>query len=90
MITPPDASASASGIELALRSPVDLERVWWRELRDDGATDYQELASGIYGGDIIRFAVPDGPEDSVRLEFTAKLPGSSQQRSLTLLLLRPR
>lgn len=88
-ITSPDVAPGQSGIVLMLRSPVDLEGIWWRELRDDGATEYQELASRVYGGDIVRFEVPDGQPGTLRLEFTARLARSGQQRSLHLSLMRP-
>ena len=89
-ISPQDRSSRAASIELLLRSPLDLERIWWRELRDDGASDYQELASDIYGGEVIRFTVPDGAGNSVQLEFAARLARSGQQRSLKVTLVRPR
>jgi hypothetical protein len=89
MVAPPDAAPSGSGIELALRSPVDLETVWWRQLHDNGASGYQEIPGFVYGGDVIRFAVPDSDDERLRLEFRARLANSNRQRSLTLTLQRP-
>ena len=89
-ISPQERSSRAASIELLLRSPLDLERIWWRELRDDGASDYQELASDTYGGEVIRFTVPDGAGNNVQLEFAARLARGGQHRSLSVTLVRPR
>lgn len=88
-VAPPDAASISSGIELTLRSPVDLEQVWWRQLHEGGASDYQDVTGFVFGGDVIRLAIPDGDGERLRLEFRARLANSNRQRSLTLTLQRP-
>jgi hypothetical protein len=88
-VAAPKATTAGQSINLVLRSPVELERVWWRELRPDGATDYREIASDVYGGDPISLSLPGDGGRPMRLEFQAQLARSLQYRSLELVLQRP-
>jgi hypothetical protein len=84
-----EATTAEQSINLVLRSSVDLERVWWRELHPNGATDYRQIASDVYGGDPISLSLPGDDGRPMRLEFQAQLSGSLQSRSLELVLQRP-
>lgn len=78
-------------IQLAIRSSVDLESVWWRELKSNGpATAYQVLKDKrVRGGDIVRLDVPGGSPEILHIEFAARLANGGRERRLRLHVYRP-
>lgn len=89
-IARPAETTGRNAVQLALRSPVDLESVWWREFKNDGAaTAYQQLAETVRGGDIVRFDVPDSSAEVLHVEFAARLVNSGRDRKLRLRVYRP-
>jgi len=90
-IAPPDEGLLDNIIRLAIRSPFDLESIWWRELKSTGpVTAYQEFEeNGVWAGDIIRLDVPAGPPGVLHIEFAARLANGGHERRLRLHVYRP-
>jgi hypothetical protein len=77
-------------VDLVVRSTADVERVvwrWWAE-SGPGPGGWRSLAGSTPAGQPITIVVPEGPRAIVRVDVTAKLPGSDEWARLTLRLLR--
>jgi hypothetical protein len=79
-------------VELVVRSTADVERVVWRWMAEGGPSPgpggWRNLAGSTPAGQPITIVVPEGPRAILRVEVTAKLPGSDEWPRLSLRLLR--